>query len=215
MAHLSGDQTLINAFNHGEDIHRRTAAEVFGIAPEAVSSEQRRYAKTINFGLIYGMGQYGLAKSLGIDNLAAKNFIDRYFARYPGVADYMQRTKEQAQAQGYVETLFGRRLYLPSIHSSNGNERAGAERAAINAPMQGTASDLIKRAMIDVQHWLVADNLASKLIMQVHDELVLQVPKTELDTVKHRLPAIMAAVGQMDVPLLAEVGVGVNWEEAH
>ena len=215
MAHLSGDQTLINAFNHGEDIHRRTAAEVFGIAPEAVSSEQRRYAKTINFGLIYGMGQYGLAKSLGIDNLAAKNFIDRYFARYPGVADYMQRTKEQAQAQGYVETLFGRRLYLPSIHSSNGNERAGAERAAINAPMQGTASDLIKRAMIDVQHWLVADNLASKLIMQVHDELVLQVPKTELDTVKHRLPEIMAAVGEMDVPLLAEVGVGENWEEAH
>ena len=215
MAHLSGDQTLINAFNHGEDIHRRTAAEVFGIAPEAVSSEQRRYAKTINFGLIYGMGQYGLAKSLGIDNLAAKNFIDRYFARYPGVADYMQRTKEQAQAQGYVETLFGRRLYLPGIHSSNGNERAGAERAAINAPMQGTASDLIKRAMIDVQHWLVADNLASKLIMQVHDELVLQVPPTELDTVKHRLPEIMAAVGEMDVPLLAEVGVGDNWEEAH
>ena len=216
MAHLSGDKTLIAAFQNGEDVHRRTAAEVFGIAPENVSSEQRRYAKTINFGLIYGMGQYGLAKSLGIDNLSAKTFIDRYFARYPGVAEYMQRTKEQAAAQGYVETLFGRRLYLPDIRNKNANARAGAERAAINAPMQGTASDLIKRAMIDVSRWL-SDDLKSKLIMQVHDELVLEVPEAELDLVKEKLPQIMAKVddGMLKVPLVAEVGVGMNWEEAH
>ena len=217
MAHLSGDKTLITAFQNGEDVHRRTAAEVFGIVPENVSPEQRRYAKTINFGLIYGMGQYGLAKSLGIDNISAKNFIDRYFARYPGVAEYMQRTKEQAAAQGYVETLFGRRLYLPDIHNKNANARAGAERAAINAPMQGTASDLIKRAMIDVSRWLVSGSLKSKLIMQVHDELVLEVPEDELDLVKEKLPQIMAKVdeGMLNVPLVAEVGVGMNWEEAH
>ena len=217
MAHLSGDKTLIAAFQNGEDVHRRTAAEVFGTAPENVSSEQRRYAKTINFGLIYGMGQYGLAKSLGIDNISAKNFIDRYFARYPGVAEYMQRTKEQAAAQGFVETLFGRRLYLPDIHNKNANARAGAERAAINAPMQGTASDLIKRAMIDVSRWLSDDLLQSKLIMQVHDELVLEVPEAELDLVKEKLPQIMAKVdeGMLNVPLVAEVGVGMNWEEAH
>ncbi|WP_301668831.1 DNA polymerase I [Neisseria benedictiae] len=216
MAHLSGDKTLIAAFQNGEDVHRRTAAEVFGTAPENVSPEQRRYAKTINFGLIYGMGQYGLAKSLGIDNLSAKNFIDRYFARYPGVAEYMQRTKEQAAAQGYVETLFGRRLYLPDIRNKNANARAGAERAAINAPMQGTASDLIKRAMIDVRNWL-SDGIGSKLVMQVHDELVLEVIETELDFVKEKLPQIMAKVdgGLLDVPLVAEVGVGENWEEAH
>ena len=217
MAHLSGDKTLIAAFQNGEDVHRRTAAEVFGTAPENVSSEQRRYAKTINFGLIYGMGQYGLAKSLGIDNLSAKTFIDRYFARYPGVAEYMQRTKEQAAAQGFVETLFGRRLYLPDIRNKNANARAGAERAAINAPMQGTASDLIKRAMIDVSRWLSDDLLQSKLIMQVHDELVLEVPEAELDLVKEKLPQIMAKVdeGMLNVPLVAEVGVGMNWEEAH
>ena len=217
MAHLSGDKTLLEAFKNGEDVHRRTAAEVFGVAPESVSPEQRRYAKTINFGLIYGMGQYGLAKSLGIDNLSAKNFIDRYFARYPGVAEYMQRTKEQAAAQGYVETLFGRRLHLPDIRAGNANQRAGAERAAINAPMQGTASDLIKRAMINVRNWLVSDGLQSKLIMQVHDELVLEVVETELDLVKQKLPEIMANVadGQLNVPLVAEVGVGENWEEAH
>lgn len=216
MAHLSGDKTLITAFQNGEDVHRRTAAEVFGIAPENVSSEQRRYAKTINFGLIYGMGQYGLAKSLGIDNISAKTFIDRYFARYPGVAEYMQRTKEQAAAQGFVETLFGRRLYLPDIRNKNANARAGAERAAINASMQGTASDLIKRAMIDVRNCL-SDGIGSKLVMQVHDELVLEVVETELDFVKEKLPQIMAKVdgGLLDVPLVAEVGVGENWEEAH
>ena len=217
MAHLSGDKTLIAAFQNGEDVHRRTAAEVFGIAPENVSPEQRRYAKTINFGLIYGMGQYGLAKSLGIDNLSAKNFIDRYFARYPGVAEYMQRTKEQAAAQGYVETLFGRRLYLPDIRAKNANSRAGAERAAINAPMQGTASDLIKRAMIAVSHRLHSDGLQSKLIMQVHDELVLEVLESELETVKTMLPEVMAVVdgGLLNVPLVAEVGSGADWESAH
>ena len=215
MAHLSGDKTLIDAFQNGEDVHRRTAAEVFGVQQENVNSEQRRYAKTINFGLIYGMGQYGLAKSLGIDNLSAKNFIDRYFARYPGVAEYMQRTKEQAAQQGYVDTIFGRRLYLPDINNKNGNARAGAERAAINAPMQGTASDLIKRAMIAVQNWLVADKLHSKLIMQVHDELVLEVPDAELDLVIKKLPEIMASVGNLIVPLVAEVGVGAHWDEAH
>ena len=217
MAHLSGDKTLIAAFQHGEDVHRRTAAEVFGIAPENVSPEQRRYAKTINFGLIYGMGQYGLAKSLGIDNLSAKNFIDRYFARYPGVAEYMQRTKEQAAAQGYVETLFGRRLYLPDIRAKNANARAGAERAAINAPMQGTASDLIKRAMIAVSSHLHSDGLESKLIMQVHDELVLEVIELELETVKTMLPQVMAEVaqGRLNVPLVAEVGIGGNWDDAH
>ena len=217
MAHLSGDKTLLEAFKNGEDVHRRTAAEVFGVSPESVSPEQRRYAKTINFGLIYGMGQYGLAKSLGIDNLSAKNFIDRYFARYPGVAEYMQRTKEQAAAQGYVETLFGRRLHLPDIRASNANQRAGAERAAINAPMQGTASDLIKRAMIAVSHWLASDGLKSKLVMQVHDELVLEVVEAELDLVKQKLPELMAGVaeGELAVPLVAEVGVGENWEEAH
>ena len=223
MAHLSGDKTLIAAFQNGEDVHRRTAAEVFGIAPENVSSEQRRYAKTINFGLIYGMGQYGLAKSLDIDNLSAKTFIDRYFARYPGVAEYMQRTKEQAAAQGFVETLFGRRLYLPDIRNKNANARAGAERAAINAPMQGTASDLIKRAMIDVARWLSEceaspwDCLKSKLIMQVHDELVLEVVESELETVKEMLPKVMAEVdgGLLHVPLVAEVGVGKDWDGAH
>lgn len=217
MAHLSGDTTLIEAFQNGEDIHRRTAAEVFGLTPEQVGAEQRRYAKTINFGLIYGMGQYGLAKALGIDNLSAKSFIDRYFARYPGVAEYMQRTKEQANAQGYVETLFGRRLYLPDIHSRNANARAAAERAAINAPMQGTASDLIKRAMIQVQQWLQNEQLSAKLVMQVHDELVLQVPENECTQVCHALPVLMAQAGEqvLNVPLPAEVGSGSNWESAH
>ncbi|MDO5355963.1 MAG: DNA polymerase I [Conchiformibius sp.] len=217
MAHLSGDPTLLEAFRNGEDVHRRTAAEVFGVPPEQISSEQRRYAKTINFGLIYGMGQYGLAKALGIDNLSAKNFIDRYFARYTGVAEYMQRTKEQAAAQGYVDTLFGRRLYLPDIRSRNAAARAGAERAAINAPMQGTASDLIKRAMIAVHQFLLSGSLNSRLVMQVHDELVLEVPQDEWDTIRQKLPELMAQVGEgvLDVPLLAEVGAGADWESAH
>ena len=215
MAHLSGDATLQAAFQNNEDVHRRTAAEVFGVAPEKITLEQRRYAKTINFGLIYGMGEYGLAKSLGIDNVSAAMFIKRYFARYTGVAEYMQRTKEHAQQFGFVETLFGRKLYLPDIHSNHAMKRAGAERAAINAPMQGTASDLIKKAMIDVSKFLM--NQKSRLVMQVHDELVLEVHESELDWIQIKLPEIMSQVGAevLNVPLLAEVGVGKNWDDAH
>ena len=217
MAHLSGDATLIEAFKNGEDVHRRTAAEVFGMQPENITPEQRRYAKTINFGLIYGMSSYGLAKSLGIDNASADMFIKRYFARYTGVADYMQRTKEQAQDLGYVETLFGRRLYLPDIHAKNAQVRAGAERAAINAPMQGTASDLIKRAMIAVDYFLTSGSLKTRLTMQVHDELVLEVPDNEQETIVQNISSIMASVGKdvLDVPLIAEVGIGKNWDDAH
>ncbi|MDF7675906.1 DNA polymerase I [Neisseriaceae bacterium ESL0693] len=215
MAHLSDDATLIEAFQHGQDIHRRTAAEIFAIEQHEVTSEQRRYAKTINFGLIYGMSEYGLAKTLNIELAAAQHFIARYFARYPGVHEYMERTKEQALQHGYVETLFGRRLYLTGLHSRNGNERAGALRAAINAPMQGTASDLIKRAMIAVQDWLTRQSLHSRLIMQVHDELIIETPQAELSLVKKVLPELMASVGTLKVPLVADVGSGSNWEEAH
>ena len=215
MAHLSGDATLIDAFNKGEDVHRRTAAEVFHVQPEDVSSEQRRYAKTINFGLIYGMGQYGLANNLEITPAEAQEFINRYFARYPAVAEYMQAAKDRAHEQGYVETIMGRRLYLPDIAHKNGNIRAGAERAAINAPMQGTASDLIKRAMILVAEWLQAEALHTRLLMQVHDELVLEVPEDEIDLVSEHLPRLMAQAGNLKVPLVAEVGIGMNWDEAH
>lgn len=215
MAHLSDDATLIEAFQHGQDIHRRTAAEIFAIEQDEVTSEQRRYAKTINFGLIYGMSEYGLAKTLNIELAAAQHFIARYFNRYPGVHDYMERTKAQALQQGYVETLFGRRLYLTGLHSRNGNERSGALRAAINAPMQGTASDLIKRAMIKVQNWLTQQNLGSRMIMQVHDELIIETPQSELNLVERKLPELMASVGNLKVPLVADVGSGLNWEEAH
>jgi DNA polymerase-1 len=215
MAHLSGDAGLLQAFANNEDIHRHTAAEIFMVAPTEVSSEQRRYAKVINFGLIYGMSAFGLAKQLGIERGAAQAYIDRYFARYPGVADYMLRTREQAKRQGYVETVFGRRLWLPEINSSNGQRRQGAERAAINAPMQGTAADLIKLAMIKVQHWLESEKLQSRLIMQVHDELVLEVPQAELHLVKEMLPRLMCGVADLQVPLLVELGEGKNWDEAH
>lgn len=215
MAHLSSDKGLLDAFAAGEDIHRATAAEVFGMELAAVSSEQRRYAKAINFGLIYGMSAFGLAAQLGIERSAAQTYIDRYFARYPGVADYMQRTREQARNDGYVETWFGRRLWLPEIRSSNQGRRQGAERAAINAPMQGTAADLVKLAMVAVQDWLEGEKLASRLIMQVHDELVLEVPDSELELIKVGLPARMAGVAQLLVPLDASVGVGLNWEAAH
>ncbi|WP_367441005.1 DNA polymerase I [Snodgrassella alvi] len=215
MAHLSKDATLIDAFQNNEDIHKRTAAEIFSTSQNEITAEQRRYAKTINFGLIYGMSEYGLAKSLGIELQAAQHFISRYFSRYPGVHEYMEKTKEQAFQHGFVETLFGRRLYLPGLKSSNGTERAGALRAAINAPMQGTASDLIKRAMIAVQDWLEQQNMQSKLIMQVHDELVLQVTESELSDVMHQLPELMSAVAKLSVPLIADVGSGHNWEEAH
>jgi DNA polymerase-1 len=215
MAHLSGDAGLLQAFANNEDIHRATAAEIFMVAPGEVDSEQRRYAKVINFGLIYGMSAFGLAKQLGIERAAAQAYIDRYFARYPGVADYMQRTREQARQQGFVETVFGRRLWLPEINASNGMKRQGAERAAINAPMQGTAADLIKLAMIAVQHWLEKENLYSRLIMQVHDELVLEVPQVELHLVKDMLPKLMCGVAELQVPLLVELGEGKNWDEAH
>jgi DNA polymerase-1 len=215
MAHLSDDHALLKAFHDGLDVHRATAAEVFGITPEQVSSEQRRYAKTINFGLIYGMSAFGLAKSLGIDNTAAKTYIDRYFARFAGVKQYMDDTRAQAKARGYVETVFGRRLYLPEINSPNGPRRAGAERAAINAPMQGTAADLIKLSMVAVQQALDTQGKATKMIMQVHDELVFEVPEEEVDWLRSEIPRLMAGVAQLKVPLLAEVGVGPNWEQAH
>ena len=215
MAHLSEDEALLRAFAEGMDVHRATAAEVFGVAPEAVSSEQRRYAKVINFGLIYGMSSYGLAKALAIDNMAAKNYIERYFARFAGVRHYMDSTRAQAKAQGYVETVMGRRLYLPEINSPNGPRRAGAERAAINAPMQGTAADLIKLSMVAVQRALDEQQRGTRMIMQVHDELVFEVPEAEVDWLKTEVPRLMAGVAQLRVPLLAEVGVGANWEQAH
>jgi DNA polymerase-1 len=215
MAHISGDEALVKAFHEGLDVHRATAAEVFGIAVEAVSTEQRRYAKVINFGLIYGMSAFGLAKALGIDNGAAKNYITRYFERFAGVKRYMDDTREQAKAQGYVETVFGRRLYLPEINSPNGPRRAGAERAAINAPMQGTAADLIKLSMVAVQHAIDLQQRHTKVIMQVHDELVFEVPESEVDWVRTEVPRLMAEVAQLKVPLLAEVGVGLNWDKAH
>ena len=215
MAHISGDPNLTKAFAQGMDVHKATASEVFGIAPETVTSEQRRYAKTINFGLIYGMGAFGLAQSLGIDQKAAKNYIDRYFERFAGVRQYMEATKASAREKGYVETLFGRRIYLPEINGGNGPRKAGAERQAINAPMQGTAADLIKLAMIAVQKALDDEQRATRVVMQVHDELVFEVPEAELDWVKSAVPRLMAGVAQWSVPLLAEVGVGANWDEAH
>ena len=215
MAHLSGDARLLAAFANNEDVHRATAAEIFMTTPADVTSEQRRYAKVINFGLIYGMSAFGLARQLGIERGAAQAYIERYFARYPGVKDYMDSTRIKAKEQGYVETVFGRRLWLPDINSSNGMKRQGAERAAINAPMQGTAADLIKLAMIKVQQWLETEKLKSKLIMQVHDELVLEVPDDELARVKEKLPGLMCNVAVLNAPLLVELGAGKNWDEAH
>ena len=215
MAHISEDPALLKAFHEGLDVHKATAAEVFGLTPDTVSSEQRRYDKAINFGLIYGMSAFGLAKALGIDNTAAKNYIERYFLRFAGVKRYMDETRAQAKAQGYVETVFGRRLYLPEINSPNGPRRGGAERAAINAPMQGTAADLIKLSMVKVQQVLDAQHKGTRMIMQVHDELVFEVPDAEVDWVKTEIPRLMADVAQLKVPLLAEVGVGSNWDQAH
>jgi len=215
MAHLSQDEGLLKAFAAGEDIHRATAAEIFGCEREAVNSEQRRYAKVINFGLIYGMSAFGLASALNIDRASAQSYIERYFARYPGVRDYMQNTRESARQNGYVETLFGRRLWVSEINSPNGMRRAGAERAAINAPMQGTAADLIKLAMIAVHNWLAEQKLVTRMIMQVHDELVLEVPNSEIDSIKQNLPRLMSDVAKLDVPLSVELGAGPNWETAH
>jgi DNA polymerase-1 len=216
MAHLSSDKGLLKAFSAGEDVHRATAAEVFGVQPEAVSSDQRRSAKAINFGLIYGMSAFGLAKQLGIVRGAAQEYIDLYFARYPGVQDYMEATREQAREQGYVETVFGRRLYLPDINARNGQVRAGAERTAINAPMQGTAADIIKRAMISMHNWLKTDTgLDIAMIMQVHDELVFEIAGQDVDDAKPQISTIMSDAASLKVPLVVDIGTGVNWDEAH
>ncbi|HEX5372406.1 MAG TPA: DNA polymerase I [Aquabacterium sp.] len=215
MAHLSQDENLLSAFAHGQDVHRATASEIFGVPPDQVSSEQRRYAKVINFGLIYGMSAFGLASNLGIERSAAAAYIERYFQRYPGVKRYMDDTRLTAKDQGYVETVFGRRLWLPEINSPNGPSRAGAERAAINAPMQGTAADLIKLSMVAVQDELDRQDKGSRMIMQVHDELVLEVPEGEIEWVRTEIPRLMASVAQLRVPLLAEIGCGPNWEAAH
>ena len=215
MAHLSGDERLLDAFAHGEDVHKATAAEIFGVTPLEVGPDQRRVAKSINFGLIYGMSAFGLARQLGLERSAAQTYIDRYFTRYPGVARYMEEARNTVRELGYVETVFGRRLWLPEIRSSNGNRRQAAERAAINAPMQGTAADLIKLAMIAVQDWLEKSGLKSKLVLQVHDELLLEVPDEELMDVRTHLPRLMGQVAELKVPLVVEVGVGPNWEAAH
>lgn len=215
MAHLSADEGLLQAFAAGQDIHRRTAAEVFNESLDAVSDEQRRSAKAINFGLIYGMSAFGLAKQLGVSRTLAQDYINRYFARYPGVRDYMERTRVQAREQGYVETLFGRRLHVPEILAGNQARRQAAERTAINAPMQGSAADIIKRAMIDVDQWLQASRIDALMIMQVHDELVFEVAESALGTVAEQVSAIMSGAAQLQVPLVVDVGVGSNWDEAH
>ena len=215
MAHIAQDANLLEAFAQGRDIHQATAAEIFGVPLEGVTPEQRRYAKVINFGLIYGMSAFGLASNLGIERSAAQTYIDTYFGRYPGVAKYMSDTRVLAKEKGYVETIFGRRLWLPEINSSNGMRRQGAERAAINAPMQGTAADLIKLSMIAVQSWLEAQHLQTKMLLQVHDELVLEVPPSELELVKMNLRNLMTQVATLRVPLEVGIGIGSNWEEAH
>ena len=215
MAHLSQDKGLLGAFGANLDVHSATAAEVFGVPLEDVSSDQRREAKAINFGLIYGMSAFGLAKQLRLGRHEAQAYIDRYFERYPGVADYMTQTRELAHSQGYVETLFGRRLYLPEINARNKQRQMAAERTAINAPMQGTAADIIKLAMIAVDEWLSKTDIDALMIMQVHDELVFEVADTDVATLTSAIPDLMADVASLDVPLLVEAGVGTNWDQAH
>jgi DNA polymerase-1 len=216
MAHLSGDQGLLDAFAAGADIHRATAAEVFGAdSPDAVSSEQRRSAKAINFGLIYGMSAFGLARQLGIERAAAQQYVDRYFQRYPGVRAFMEDTREQARKQGYVETLFGRRLYLPDINARNQQVRAGAERTAINAPMQGTAADIIKRAMLAIDAWIRDGQPSVRMLMQVHDELVFEVDAPMIEAAISKIRTLMEGAADLKVPLVVDVGVGDDWDEAH
>jgi DNA polymerase-1 len=215
MAHLSDDAGLLEAFAKGQDVHRATASEVFGVALNEVTADQRRTAKVINFGLMYGMTAFGLAANLGIGKDEARAYIERYFTRYPGVARYMDATRALAKRQGYVETVFGRRLWLPEINSPNGPRRQGAERAAINAPMQGTAADLIKLAMVATADWLQRESMHTRLIMQVHDELVFEVPDAELDAIKARAPDLMCHVASLKVPLAVDVGAGPNWDQAH
>jgi len=215
MAHLSADQGLLDAFAADIDIHRATAAEVFGLEPEAVANEHRRKAKAINFGLIYGMSAYGLGRQLGIGRNEAQAYIDLYFNRYPGVKAFMDRTREQAREQGYVSTVFGRRLYLPEINHRNAQRRQYAERTAINAPMQGTAADIIKRAMIDVDVWLQSDRTDVKMIMQVHDELVFEIADAAVESARDQIEKHMNGVAALSVPLKVDIGVGNNWDEAH
>jgi DNA polymerase-1 len=215
MAHLSGDEGLRIAFEQGLDVHRATAAEVFGTTIEAVSDEQRRSAKAINFGLIYGMSAFGLSRQLGVSRGIAQEYIERYFERYPRVREYMDATRERARSQGYVETLFGRRLYLPEIHAAKMARRQAAERTAINAPMQGSAADIIKRAMIDVDAWLRSAGLDARMIMQVHDELVFEVRDDACEELIVEVTSRMQAAAQLSVPLVVDVGVGANWDQAH
>jgi DNA polymerase-1 len=215
MAHLSQDEGLLTAFATGQDVHKATAAEVFGVSPEEVTSDQRRSAKAINFGLIYGMSAFGLAKQLGISRAQSQDYIGRYFSRYPGVQEYMEQTKAKAAEQGFVETIYGRRLYLPDIKASNAITRQAAERTAINAPMQGTAADIIKRAMIAVDAWLSSSTLDARMIMQVHDELIFEVDKTQLDELIAGVRQAMEAAAKLDVPLIVDVGYGENWDQAH
>ncbi|AUZ85765.1 DNA polymerase I [Methylophaga nitratireducenticrescens] len=215
MAHLSGDKSLLTAFAEGEDIHRHTASEIFGVEAEQVNGDQRRSAKAINFGLIYGMSAHGLSKQLGIERHQAAKYMETYFERYPGVRNYMDNTREQAKKDGYVETIFGRRLYLPEINSSNGLRRQYAERTAINAPMQGSAADIIKRAMISIHDWLLEADTGIRMIMQVHDELVFEVPEDQLDLAKTEIEQFMIQAADLEVPLEVGIGVGDNWEQAH
>ncbi|MBS0439964.1 MAG: DNA polymerase I, partial [Proteobacteria bacterium] len=215
MAHLSGDAGLLAAFHSGQDVHRATAAEVFGVPPEQVDANQRRAAKAINFGLMYGMSAWGLARQLGIDRGEANAYVKTYFERYPGVQAFMNATREQAHRDGFVETLFGRRLYLNEIHSRNQGLRAGAERAAINAPMQGTAADIIKRAMIAVDAWLQTLDGAARMIMQVHDELVFEVREERIEEIRDGVRERMMGAAKLSVPLIVDIGTGFNWDEAH
>jgi DNA polymerase-1 len=215
MAHLSGDEGLIAAFSADADIHSATAAEVFGTTIDDVSADQRRSAKAINFGLIYGMSAFGLARQLNIDRSAAQDYVERYFTRYPGVKAYMDATRDKAREDGFVETVFGRRLYLPDIRARNPQRRQYAERSAINAPMQGTAADIIKRAMIAVEGWRTAQETGTRLIMQVHDELVFEIPETEVEEVIPELVSHMSGAAELAVPLRVDVGRGANWDEAH
>ncbi|MDH3546409.1 MAG: DNA polymerase, partial [Gammaproteobacteria bacterium] len=215
MAHLSKDKGLRKAFTDDQDIHRATAAEVFGTKAEDVTDDQRRSAKAINFGLIYGMSAFGLGKQLGISRGQAQEYVDLYFDRYPGVKAYMDDIREKARQQGYVETVFGRRLYLPEINARNAQRRQYAERSAINAPMQGTAADVIKRAMIAVHAWLMKDPIDARMIMQVHDELVFEVAENAVDVLKDKITDIMCGGFELSVPIKVDVGVGKNWDEAH
>jgi DNA polymerase-1 len=215
MAHLSQDPGLLTAFSSAQDVHRATAADVFGVTLDEVSADQRRSAKAINFGLIYGMSAFGLAKQIGVSRGEAGDYIDRYFEKYPGVRSYMDQTQALADEKGYVETLFGRRLYLPDIHAGNGMLRKAAQRTAINAPMQGTAADIIKRAMIDIHNWLNESPLQAKMLLQVHDELVFEVSEADLDLLASGVQFRMVSAAALDVPLVVDIGVGKNWDEAH